>query len=238
MRAGRVRGRGRHLRGPQATERGSRDIHLELQPWADLTNIVIENRLPARIAKLARELPQSLGLDPRIGRELLTDPLLKRIQLRPRVRSGVLRRLGAANALRIVLRYTPIRRLISRIEMPSTRCNRLTSAHCSTPTTLPPRRSRTIQRESGPGRTTPTPRQVGHFSVGAGGTVFSRRPHVRNRPIAIRTRTGRSGASDRAHHPRSPLAGDRKVAKTIVASATSRGPKQSSGTTHSRRASH
>ena len=71
----------------------------------------------------------------------------------------------SVDALRIVLRCNPVRLLISRIETPS-RCSLRTSAHCSTSSTLPPRRSRTIQRESGPGRTNPIPRQVGHFSTG------------------------------------------------------------------------
>src|SRR4051794_28928346 len=42
---------------------------------------------------------------------------------------------SAANARRIVLRCSPVRLLISRIENRSTRCMRLISAHCSTPTT-------------------------------------------------------------------------------------------------------
>src|ERR687888_827970 len=42
---------------------------------------------------------------------------------------------SAANARRTVLRCSPVRRLISRIDSRSTRCMRLISAHCSTPTT-------------------------------------------------------------------------------------------------------
>jgi hypothetical protein len=41
----------------------------------------------------------------------------------------------AANTRQTVLRSNPVPRLISRIDSRSTPCNRLTSAHCSTPTT-------------------------------------------------------------------------------------------------------
>src|SRR4051795_6555989 len=34
-----------------------------------------------------------------------------------------------------------------------------------------------LERGSKPNRTHPTPRQAGHFSTGAGGSVFRRRPH-------------------------------------------------------------
>ena len=40
-----------------------------------------------------------------------------------------------------------------------------------------------LKRGSEPGRTHPTPRQMGHFSTGAGGSVFRRRPQ---RPSAAR----------------------------------------------------
>jgi hypothetical protein len=63
------------------------------------------------------------------------------VQLRPAASfdtPGALEYVGgvsAANARRIVLRCSPVRVLISRIDSRSTRCMRLISAHCSTPTT-------------------------------------------------------------------------------------------------------
>ncbi|MEA2198411.1 MAG: hypothetical protein QOJ25_2462 [Solirubrobacteraceae bacterium] len=53
------------------------------KPRADLPNEVVEDRLPTLIAHLRRELPKPLRRDPRLGRELLTDPAAKRIYLRP-----------------------------------------------------------------------------------------------------------------------------------------------------------
>jgi hypothetical protein len=105
------------------------------EPGADLADIVIKDRPPARIPQLGRELPQPLRLDRRISCQLLTDPAPKRIQLRPirdREYSGGC---AAGNARRMVFRCNPVRRLISRIESCSTRASRLISADCSTPTT-------------------------------------------------------------------------------------------------------
>src|SRR4051794_26694283 len=85
---------------------------------------------------------------------------------------------SAANARRIVLRCSPVRLLISRIDNRSTRCMRLISAHCCTPTTPS---SSPDHRDQARVRTRPdepTPRQVGHFSTGAGGPLFTRRPHL------------------------------------------------------------
>jgi len=42
-----------------------------------------------------------------------------------------------------------------------------------------------IERGSGPGRTDPAPRQVGHISTGAGGSLFTRRPQTRTPSEAI-----------------------------------------------------
>ena len=78
--------------------------------------------------------------------------------------------------LRIVSRWTPVRRWISRCERPSTCFNRRISAHSSTPSNALPLVS--INRSSqitGPAGRPPTPRQVDHFSTGAGGPVFRRR---------------------------------------------------------------
>src|SRR3954466_4871128 len=84
---------------------------------------------------------------------------------------------SAANARRIVLRCSPVRLLISRIDNRCTPRMRLTSAHCSTPTTPS---SSPDHRDQARVRTRPdepTPRQVGHFWTGAGGPLFTRRPH-------------------------------------------------------------
>jgi hypothetical protein len=55
---------------------------LDQKPRADLAHVVVEDRLAAVIAKLAGHLAQPQRLDPRIGPQLLTDPLPKRIELR------------------------------------------------------------------------------------------------------------------------------------------------------------
>ena len=83
---------------------------------------------------------------------------------------------SAVNARRIVLRCSPVRSLISRIDSRSTRCMRLISAHCSTPTThtsSPDRsdqasvRTRPDEPDPAPGGSTFQPAQVGHYSGGA-----------------------------------------------------------------------
>src|SRR4051812_19118760 len=104
---------------------------------------------------------------------------------------------SAAHARRIVLRCSPVRLLIARIDNRSTPRMRLTSAHCSTPTTPS---SSPDHRDQARVRTRPdepTPRQVGHFWTGAGGPLFTRRPQKQgNRVVApfprvlCRTRTG------------------------------------------------
>lgn len=63
------------------------------EPRADLTDKVIEDRLAAPIPKVGGHLAQPLRLDPWVCGELLADPVSKRIQLRPRRRPRVLRRL-------------------------------------------------------------------------------------------------------------------------------------------------
>src|SRR4051794_18900927 len=86
---------------------------------------------------------------------------------------------SAANARRTVLRCNPVRLLISRIDNRSTRCMRLISAHCSTPTTpsSSPDHSDQARVQTRPDE--PTPRPVGHFWTGAGGPLFTRRPQIR-----------------------------------------------------------
>ena len=92
------------------------------EPRTDLADIVIKDRLAAHIPKLRGELPQPLGLDRRIGRQLLTDPVLERIQLRRR--SAPAHTAAAAPPPTLggpSFDATPVRRLISRIESCSTR---------------------------------------------------------------------------------------------------------------------
>src|SRR3954470_3284324 len=81
-----------------------------------------------------------------------------------------------ANARRTVLRCSPVRRLISRIDNRSTRCMRLISAHCSTPTTrlLLARADAQARGRTQPDAPNPTPKwvtfrpaQLGQYSGGA-----------------------------------------------------------------------
>src|SRR3954464_4333407 len=73
----------------------------------------------------------------------------------------------AVNARRTVLRCNPVRLLISRIDSRSTRCMRLISAHCSTPTTpsSPPDHTDQARVRTRPDEPDPTP----------GGPLFDRR---------------------------------------------------------------
>ena len=63
------------------------------EPRADLPHKIIKDRLPTLIADLDGHLPQPLRLQPRLDRELLTDPVLERIELRPARRPRIPRRL-------------------------------------------------------------------------------------------------------------------------------------------------
>jgi len=63
------------------------------KPRADLPDIVVKNRPPARIAQFGGHLPQPLRLHPRIRLKLPADSVLKRIELRPGRRPRILRRL-------------------------------------------------------------------------------------------------------------------------------------------------
>ena len=116
---------------------------LDQEPRPHLADIVIKDRLAAPIADLFGELTQPLRRDLRIGLQLLTDPLLERVQdrpgRRPRIRSAAPPPPTASTPCPAP---TQSGELISRAESPSTRFIRLTSAHCSTPTNrLPPVRS-------------------------------------------------------------------------------------------------
>ena len=63
------------------------------EPRPRLTDIVIKDRLAARIADLARHLAQPLRLNPRISRQLVADPVLERIELRSHRCARIPRRL-------------------------------------------------------------------------------------------------------------------------------------------------
>src|SRR5207248_8774249 len=62
------------------------------EPRTDLPDVVIEDRLAARIAKLGRHLPQPQRLDRRIGPQLIANPLLERIEPRRNRRAPIPRR--------------------------------------------------------------------------------------------------------------------------------------------------
>jgi hypothetical protein len=51
------------------------------EPRTDLADIVIKDRPATQIPQVSRELPQPLRLDRRLRAQLLTDPVLKRVQL-------------------------------------------------------------------------------------------------------------------------------------------------------------
>src|SRR3954465_11959090 len=112
---------------------------------------------------------------------------------------------SAANARRIVLRCSPVRLLISRIDNRSTPRMRLTPPHCSTPTTPS---SSPDHRDQARVRTRPdepTPRQVGHFWTGAGGPLFTRRPQRgRERTEALGGNSPGLGLERRPSSPISP----------------------------------
>ena len=131
-------------------------------------------------AKLAGHLPQPLRLDPRILTQLLANPVLERIQLRPRRRPGVLRRRLAAHRLRhrVPRQPQPQRDLLLRTALDQHQPSDL--SHCCTPTTRSPSPIHSwIQRGSRPDRTTPGPRQHG--------LLFNRRrwPSIHPAPIAF-----------------------------------------------------
>lgn len=95
-------------------------------------------------------------------------------------------------------RANPINRATSRCERPSTSTNRLTSAHCCTPSTLPPRAIRYRSREAqGPAGQLRPPLQVAYFSTGADGPVFTRRRQRHRTSRDASTRVCRRGARDR-----------------------------------------
>jgi len=146
----------------------------------DLTQVVIEDRLAANPARRLKQLPDPDTRKVGIVTQQPRDLRLERIKLRP---AGARRYAGGASlwiARLTVSRCSPVRRLISRIDKPRTKCSRRISAHCSTSTTpvLPgslcadePR----VQR--------PPDDQVAQFSTGAGGLVFTRRRQTAHKSI-------------------------------------------------------
>jgi hypothetical protein len=136
----------------------------DLEPGPDLAYVVIEDRLPALIAQLDSHLPQPQRLDARVSLQLLADPVLERIELRPVDARSYLGGTSLINARVIVSRCAPVSRWIARFERFSTKNNRLISAHCSTPIHTSSSPDRSIRRGSGTSRTTPTQRQAVQFS--------------------------------------------------------------------------
>ena len=164
-----------------------------LEPRTDLADVVIEDRLPALIAQLARHLPQPQRLNARVSPQLLANPVLERIELRPRRRALVARRHLADQRPRDrVAMHTreamdrPLRALLDEIQPPDL------SPLLHADHTLPPSLDRSIRRGSGTSRTAPTQRQMVQFSTGAGGPVFSRRPQARRPAPPPKPRTERS----------------------------------------------
>ena len=62
------------------------------EPRPHLAHVIVEDRLAARVAQLARELPQPLRLHRRLRPQLLADPLPERVELRHRRRTHIPRR--------------------------------------------------------------------------------------------------------------------------------------------------
>ena len=171
------------------------------KPRADLAHVVVEDRLAALIAQFGRHFAQTQRLDARVGPKLLADPLLKRIELRHPGGRLYLGGASAANARRIVLRCSPVRLLISRIDSRSTHAPDLRPLLHADHTVLLSRSFRSSESPAG----IPTPRQVGHFSTGAGGPLFTRRPHPAS--VGMRWRAERvavPAAGRREHEHRSP----------------------------------
>ena len=141
---------------------------------ADLAQIVVDDRLAALKAQRRDQLADALPRQLRIRPEQPVDLVLERIKLRTRRRPRIARPSSLLSALRIVSRCRPVRRWISRIDKPRTKCSRRTSAHCCTPTTsgLPSSLCANEPRLRGP----PDDQAV-QFSTGAGGPVFTRRRH-------------------------------------------------------------
>ena len=141
-------------------DRSSAETSAAPEPRTDLTNIVIKDRLAALIANLDGHLPQPQRLDRRVGQQLLADPLLERIELRPRRRPLIPRRRRRRHARRPCHDAPPAAALISPLRDAARRStSRLISAHCSTPTTPSSSPIHTDQtRVTGrPDNTDPTP---------------------------------------------------------------------------------
>ena len=157
-----------------------RPIHSALErapdekPRPDLANVIVEDRLAARIAKLDRQLAQPLRRNPRIGLQLLTDPLPERVELRRRRWPLIARRPVAPQrpADRATVKPRPTADLPNR--EPLDRYIRLTSAHCSTPAThsSSPDQLDRVRVKTRPDAPSPTP----------GGSLFNRRRWVSIQP--------------------------------------------------------
>src|SRR4051812_29805837 len=83
----------------------------------DLADVVIDDRLAAAEPQRSDQLADALPRQPRVTAQQLVDLILKRIELRARLRAD------ARNAARTVLRDSPVRRASSLIETPRTKCS-------------------------------------------------------------------------------------------------------------------
>jgi hypothetical protein len=141
--------------------------------------MVVEDRLAARIAQLLRQLAQALRGNARISPQLLLDPGLERIELRKARRPPVARRIVARKRAtdRGAVKPREAMDLADRAPLhPMHPPDLGPLLHADHPLLLASA-SRT-KRGSGPSRTLrPHAERGGQFSTGAGGPVFTRRPH-------------------------------------------------------------
>jgi hypothetical protein len=141
---------------------------------------VVEDRLAAVIAESLELLTDTHARQPRLlAQQLLITPTNGSSFDGRGARGPWLGGSDEASALRIVSRWTPVRRWISCCERPSTFLNRWISAHSSTPSNALPLVS--INRSSqitGPVGHHRSRAAVDPSYTGAGGPVFRRRPQL------------------------------------------------------------
>ena len=151
---------------------------------ADLTQVVIDDRLGAIEPERLDQLPDP---DPRELRIILQQPmnlLLERVKLRRALRHTKHRRLLRAQRRPDRVPRQPVRRSSSLIDTPRTKCSRRNSAHCSTSNTtlLPVSVTATEPGSTRPRTPPPPPHGVnsqpakrGQFLTGADGTAVPHR---------------------------------------------------------------
>ena len=100
-----------------------------------LAQVAIDDRLAAIEPQRRDELPDPLPGQLRVGLQQPVDLDLNGSSFDPAAGREYFGAVAERNAERIVLRSRPVRRAISLIDTPSTKCIRRISAHCSTSTT-------------------------------------------------------------------------------------------------------